>query len=91
MFVAQPSGEKGQLMFKGPELPDGFQGRVFKGNIRGEGCRVCDQLIDFLLFCGEVTGDASGILIINLLVPACLGSSACAQHVVTILHLRGGA
>ena len=32
-----------------PELPDGFQVRVFKANIRGEPCRVRDQLVDLLL------------------------------------------
>ena len=45
-------------MLKRPEPPDGFQARVFKGNIiRFEGCRVHDQLVDILLIgCGEVTG-----------------------------------
>ena len=28
---------------------DGFRGRAFKGNIRGESCRVCDQLVGLLL------------------------------------------
>ena len=45
-------------MLKRPEQPDGFQGRVFKGNIiRFEGGRVHDQLVDILLIgCGELTG-----------------------------------
>ena len=50
VFICRsPSKEKGQLMLKRPELPYGFQGRVFKGNIRGEGCRMPDQLLDILL------------------------------------------
>ena len=32
-----------QLILKSPELPNGFQGRVFKGNLRGEvvECEIC--------------------------------------------------
>ena len=45
-----PSKENRQLMLRISELLDGFQGMVFKGNIRGEGCRVCDQLNNFVLF-----------------------------------------
>ena len=29
-----PSKENEQLMLKRPELPEGFQGRVFKGKVR---------------------------------------------------------
>ena len=63
-------------MLKRPEPPDGFQGRVFKGNIiRFEGCRVHDQLVDILrIGCGEVTGLLE-VNIINLLVPTSLGST----------------
>ena len=35
-------------MLKRPELPGGFQGNVFKDG-EGEGCRMCDQLMDVLL------------------------------------------
>ena len=34
-----------QFVLKRPELPDSFQGRVFKGNIWSEGCRVHDFLL----------------------------------------------
>ena len=44
-----PNKENGQLVFKRPELLDGSWGRVLKGNIKGEGCRVLDQLVDILL------------------------------------------
>ena len=37
-----PSKENGQLVLKRPKLPDGFQARVFKGNVRGESRRVYD-------------------------------------------------
>ena len=43
------SNKIGQLMLKRPELPDGFQGRAFKGHITGEDCRGPDQLVDILL------------------------------------------
>lgn len=39
----------GQLVLKRPQFPNGFQGRVFKDNIKDEHCRVHDQLMDFLL------------------------------------------
>ena len=45
MFIAGPSKENGRLVLKRPKLPDSFQGGVFKGNIWGEGCRVCDFLL----------------------------------------------
>ena len=43
-----PSKER-QLILKRHKLLHSFQGRVFKGNIMGEGCRVPDQLIDILI------------------------------------------
>ena len=35
----------GNFMLKRHELPEGFQGRGFKGKIRGVGFRVPDQLV----------------------------------------------
>ena len=46
VYCRVPSKENKQLVLKRPELPNGFQGRVFKSNIRGVGCRVPDQLVD---------------------------------------------
>ena len=45
-------------MLKRTEQPDGFRGRVYKGNIiTFEGGRVHDQFIGILLIgCGELTG-----------------------------------
>ena len=37
-FCSSKNAHCGQLMFKRPELPYGFQGRVFKGNIWFECC-----------------------------------------------------
>ena len=37
-------------MLRRPELLDGFWAKGFKCNIKGEGCKVCDQLVDILLF-----------------------------------------
>ena len=41
-LIARPSREYGQLMLKRPELPDGFQGKVFKDSVkeRGVGCVI---------------------------------------------------
>lgn len=40
--------KQGEWAVRRPEL-DGFQARVFKCNIRGEDCKVHDQLADILL------------------------------------------
>ena len=45
VFIAGPSKEYGWPILKRPKLPDGFQGRVFKGNIWGKGCGVYDFLL----------------------------------------------
>ena len=37
-------------MLRRPELLNSFWPRDFKCNINGEGCKVCDQLVDILLF-----------------------------------------
>ena len=78
VFIAGPSKEKRQRMLKRPKLPDGFQRRVFKGNILGEGCSL------WSLFWLVVGGGVLRILIIKLLVPTSLGSmclwSACSHH-----------
>ena len=47
-----PSKENGQLMLKRPKVPDGFQGRVFKGKVRERvsGCMIsCGYLSDWLV------------------------------------------
>ena len=48
VFISGPSKKNKCLMLKRPKL-NGFQGRVFKGNIRGKSCAVHDQLMDILL------------------------------------------
>ena len=67
-------------MLKRPEIPDGFQGRGFKGSVREGGCRVCDQLVHnprIRWHQGEVSS------IVNLLVSTGLGS-VCLQSAVSI-------
>ena len=39
-----PSKEMGQLLLKRPQLPDGFQGRVFEDSVGRGGSQMCDQL-----------------------------------------------
>lgn len=46
MFIAvQQARSPGKLILKTPELPDGVQESIFKGQVREGGHRVCDQLI----------------------------------------------
>ena len=44
-IVRRQTRSPGQLMLKKPELPDGFQGGIFKGQVREASLRVCDQLM----------------------------------------------
>ena len=39
----------GWLLLKRPELPCGFQAKVFKDSVREEGHRMHDQFMDLLL------------------------------------------
>ena len=57
VFFAGPSKEDGKLMFQRPKLPVGFQGRVFKGEVRerATGCLISSWTF-FWLVGGEVTG-----------------------------------
>ena len=49
VYCRAPSKDSRQLVLKRPELPDGFQGKVFKDRMR-EGCYgVGDQFVDILL------------------------------------------
>lgn len=43
------SQESRWLMFKKPELPHGFQGKVLEDRVREGECELCDQLVDILL------------------------------------------
>lgn len=40
-----PNKESGKLMLKKPKFAIGFQGRVFKGKVREESHRMCDELV----------------------------------------------
>ena len=49
MFICRaPSKGNGQLLLKRPELPDGFQGRVFK-TMFGVRAAVCGLSSDWLV------------------------------------------
>ena len=45
VYCKAPDKELGQLILRKPELPDGFQGNIFKGKVREGSCSVCDQLV----------------------------------------------
>ena len=49
IYCMEPGKENGQLVLKRPELPNGFQTSVLKGNIRAEGCAVHGQFFDWLV------------------------------------------
>lgn len=74
--------EKRQLVLQRCELPDDFQGRIFKGNIW---VRAAESMTFFWLVGVEITGwYFGGILSIAHLVPPSLEStflwSACSHH-----------
>ena len=48
-FIAGAKKESRELVLIRPELPEGFQGKVFKDRVREGGCVVCDQLVDLLI------------------------------------------
>ena len=62
-FTTGPSKENVWLLFKG--ILDGFQGRVFKGKILDEGCRVATF---FWLAGGDVTGRCSRTLALGITI-----------------------
>lgn len=49
VFITGSSKENGQFILRRTQFPAGFQGRVFKVNIRGEHCRGPGQLMDIVL------------------------------------------
>ena len=90
-FISGPSKENRQLMLKRPELPDGFQRRVSKGSIRGEGCRVPDQLVDILLisWCWGNTAVFQMTASSTFWSQLVWGLSVCGQHAINFFHLVG--
>ena len=49
IYCRAPSRVSGQLVFKRPKVPHGFQGRVFKDRVREGDFGVPDQLMAILL------------------------------------------
>ena len=43
------SKENGQLVLERPIFSKSFQEKIFKGNFRGENCRMFDQFLDISL------------------------------------------
>lgn len=77
-----PSKENGQIMCKRSELPDGFQARVFKDIVRGEGPGYVINLWTSFWLAGGKKGDDSGTSTFRFQPVS--GWHACGQHVVTI-------
>jgi len=48
-FIGGPSRQNRHLMLKRPELPGGFQGRVFKDSLRREGHRISAHALLWLV------------------------------------------
>ena len=48
-FIAGAKKESRELVLKRPELPEGFQGKVFKDRMWEGVCGVCDKLMEILL------------------------------------------
>ena len=93
VVVQGASKEKGQLMLKRLELPDGFQSGVLKTTLgmRVTGCAI-NSWTFFWLVGGEITGWCTGNLNHQSPGSSQSGWGLCAggQHVVNILHLVGG-
>lgn len=68
--VEAPSEENGPLVLKRPELPEGFQGKVFKGRLRG-----VRGVTSSWTLCWLAGGEGAGVSVHNLLAPAGLGSA----------------
>ena len=82
-----PNKENGWLTLKRPGLPMTFRQGFLKTEL---GERILGYMMrswTFWLVGGEVQGLCFHKL--NILVPTSPGSSACGQHVLTILHLSG--
>ena len=75
-------------MLRRPELPSGFQGRVFIGKIWGEGCRVCD--LPLIGWWGGNRVMFQESLSSAFWFQPVWGLCACAQPEVAILHPGGG-
>ena len=77
----------GKLMHKRPELPEGFQGQVYKGKISrgGGGCRIYDQFMDILSIGWRWGNWESAASTFQLVCGLC----ACGQHIVNFFHLVG--
>lgn len=70
VYCKAPRMEYVTFLFKRLKLLNGFQVRVLKGNIKGVGCRVHDQLLHNLWLVGVVvTGRYFRDSITNFLVP----------------------
>ena len=74
-------------MFKRPELPEGFQGKVYKDKVREGICRVCDQLIEILLV-GWQWGNWESAPS-NFWLQPVWGLQACGQRKVNFFQLVG--
>ena len=86
-LLQAPSKESRQLVLKRPQLPDGFQGKVFKHRVREGGCGVCDQLVDILLIgwwwgIWESTSSTFWFQLVR-------GLHAWGSHTVNFFHLVG--
>ena len=45
VYCKIPDKSSEQLMLRKPELPNGFQGNIFKFQVREGNPRICDQLV----------------------------------------------
>ena len=77
-------------MLKRPELTYGFQGSIFKGQVREGSCRVCDQLLHNSLidWWWGSRAVSQGLTLIRWL-QSVWGPCAHGHHVINFFHLVG--
>ena len=86
-----PNKENRRLRLNRPELSDGFQGRVFKGNIRGKDV-MCQMSLCTSFWIGwrwgnrVVFGESTSS---TIKFQPVWGLWACGQHAVNFFHLVG--
>ena len=92
VYYRVPSEESGQLILKRLELPSDFQKRILNIMLEVRVCRMCNQLMDFLLI-GQWWGSRVVFwksLSSTFCFQGVCGPCVCGEHAVTTLHLNEG-
>ena len=84
-LLQEPSKESRQLVLKRPQIPSGFQGKVFKNTVKEGVCGCVDKLMDILVMgCWWGNLESTSLTFWFQLV---WGLCACGQHRVNLFRL----